>query len=66
MRAKREYEFGPEYAVPPGATLHEVMEFMQMSQKELAQRTGLTERTLPRILNSASVATESISPDFFP
>ena len=49
MRAKRKYEFEPDYAVPPGATLHEVMESLQMSQKELAQRTGLTEQTLTRI-----------------
>jgi Plasmid maintenance system antidote protein len=49
MRAKRKDEFEPDYAVPPGATLHEVMESLQMSQKELAQRTGLTEQTLTRI-----------------
>jgi HTH-type transcriptional regulator / antitoxin HigA len=49
MRAKRKYEFESDYAVPPGATLHEVMESLQMSQKELAQRTGLTEQTLTRI-----------------
>ena len=49
MRAKRKYEFEPDYAVPPGVTLHEVMESLQMSQKELAQRTGLTEQTLTRI-----------------
>lgn len=49
MRAKRKYEFEPDYAFPPGATLHEVMEYLQMSKKELAQRTGLTEQTLTRI-----------------
>jgi addiction module HigA family antidote len=53
MRAKRKYEFEPDYAVPPGATLHEVMESLQMSQKELAQRTGLTEQTLTRIFKGA-------------
>lgn len=42
MRAKGKYAFEPDYAVPPGVTLREVMEFLQMSQKELAQRTELT------------------------
>ncbi|MDD2467739.1 MAG: helix-turn-helix transcriptional regulator [Desulfobulbus sp.] len=49
MRGKRKDEFEPDYEVPPGVTLHEVMESLQMSQKELAQRTGLTEQTLTRI-----------------
>ena len=49
MKAKRKYAFIPDYAIPPGATLREVMESLQMSQKELAQRTGLTEQTLTRI-----------------
>jgi addiction module HigA family antidote len=47
--ARKKYEFEPDYAVPPGDTLLEVMESLGMSQKELAIRTGLTEQTLTRI-----------------
>jgi len=50
MAAKRKkYEFEPDYAVSPGTTLLEVMESLEMSQKDLALRTGLTEQTLNRI-----------------
>ena len=49
MRAKKKYTFTPDYAVPPGATLQEVMTSLGMPQKELAVRTELTEQTLNRI-----------------
>lgn len=49
MKAKRQYKFEPDYAVPPGQTLQEVMESLDMSQKELAVRTGLTVQSLIRI-----------------
>ena len=47
--AQKKYGFEPDYAVPPGATLLEVMESLEMTQKELALRTDLTEQTLTRI-----------------
>jgi len=49
MMAKRRYGFDPDYAVPPGSTLQEVMESLGMTQKELSVRTGLTVQTLNRI-----------------
>jgi addiction module HigA family antidote len=49
MEAKRKYSFQPDYAVPPGQTLQEVMESLNMSQKELAVRTGLSVQSLNRI-----------------
>ncbi|WP_320361316.1 helix-turn-helix domain-containing protein [Syntrophotalea acetylenica] len=49
MKAKRQHYFEPDYAVPPGETLYEVMESFDMTQKELAKRLGLTEQTLIRI-----------------
>lgn len=49
MKALRKYTFEPDYAVPPGATLAETMEALEMTQKELATRTGLTVQTLNRI-----------------
>jgi len=49
MIAKKKYEFIPDYAVPPGETLREVMESLDMNQKELAARTELTVQTINRI-----------------
>lgn len=49
MKATRKYEFEPDYAVAPGETLYEVVESLNMNQRELATRTGLTVQTLNRI-----------------
>jgi addiction module HigA family antidote len=49
MKAKKQYEFQPDYAVCPGETLQEIMESFNMSQKELAVRAGLTVQSLNRI-----------------
>ena len=49
VRATRKYGFEPDYAIPPGETLREVMESLGMSQKELARRTDLTVQSLNRI-----------------
>ncbi|MBI5558923.1 MAG: helix-turn-helix domain-containing protein [Deltaproteobacteria bacterium] len=50
LTAQKKYEFEPDYAIPPGATLLEVMESLEMTQKEMAVRTGVTEQTLTRII----------------
>ena len=47
--AKKRYDFEPDYAVPPGETLKEVMESLGMTQRELAVRTVLTVQSLNRI-----------------
>lgn len=52
LTAQKKYEFEPDYAVPPGDTLLEVMESLEMTQKELAKRAGLTEQTLNRIFKA--------------
>ncbi len=49
MEKTKKYAFTPDYAVPPGKTLQEVMASKGMSQKELGIRTGLTQMTLNRI-----------------
>jgi len=49
LKAKKIYGFEPDYAIPPGETLKEVMASLNMSQKELAIRTGLTVQSLNRI-----------------
>ena len=51
MKAKKKYRFEPGYDVPPGETLREVMESLDMTQKELASKTELTVQALTRIFN---------------
>jgi HTH-type transcriptional regulator / antitoxin HigA len=51
VKARRQYGFEPDYAVPPGQTLREVVESKGMSQRELADRIGLTVQSLSRILS---------------
>ena len=50
MKATKKYGFDPDYAIPPGETLKELMESLEMSQKELSKRTGLTVQSLSRII----------------
>lgn len=59
MCKKRETEFNLDYAVPPGETLLETLEYIGMSQTELAERTGRPIKTINGIING-SVA---ITPD---
>ena len=49
VKATNKYTFEPDYAVAPGETLRETMEALDMRQKELAIRTGLTVQSLIRI-----------------
>lgn len=49
-KTRPQFEFEPDYAVAPGATLAELIESLDMPQKELALRTGLTEQSIIRIL----------------
>lgn len=49
LKSDKKLGFEPDYAVPPGVTLKEVMESLNMSQKELAVRTGVTVQTINRI-----------------
>ena len=50
LTVKKRYEFEPDYAISLGETLKETMESLDMGQKELAVRTGLTVQTLNRIM----------------
>jgi HTH-type transcriptional regulator / antitoxin HigA len=49
MKAKRLYSYEPDYAVPPGETLQEVMQSLDMTQRDLAARAELTVQSLIRI-----------------
>ncbi|NQT40145.1 MAG: ImmA/IrrE family metallo-endopeptidase, partial [Planctomycetes bacterium] len=45
------YKFDPDYVVAPGATLKESIDDKGISQTQLAQRTGLAEKTISQIIN---------------
>ena len=51
MKAKRLYNYEPDYAVPPGETLREVIDSMEMTHAEFATRLDVTPVSLSRILN---------------
>ena len=59
MADMRETEFHPDYAVPPGETLQETLDYIGMSQTELAERTGRPIKTINGIVKG----TTSITPD---
>lgn len=48
------FEFKPNIAVPPGETLKEHIENINMSQIDLAKRTGLTQKHISEIINAKS------------
>lgn len=49
----------PDYAIPPGMTLKEVLVARGMSQKELAERTERPHKTINEIVNGK----EAITPE---
>lgn len=53
------FPYEPDYAVPPGETLAEVLQAREMSQAELARRTGLSAKHINLILKGSA----SITPD---
>lgn len=50
VKAKKKHLFDPDYAVPPGETLREVLDSLDMTQKDLGIRTELTNQTINRII----------------
>ena len=43
-------KYQPDYAVPPGATLQEVLDEAGMTQAELAERTGLSAKHINQVI----------------
>lgn len=57
VKAKKQYVFDPDFAVPPGESIAETIETLGMNQKELATRTGLTEQSIYRIIKGTQPIT---------
>lgn len=49
--------FEPDYALPPGATLRDVIEEREMTQADLARRLGMAEKTVSQIMNGVAPLT---------
>lgn len=59
-------EYRPDYAVPPGEILAEEMEAKQLSQSDLADRTGLSRKTINEIVNGKAPITPETALKFEP
>lgn len=60
MVTRTAFEFNPDYAIPPGETLLELLETISMSQAELAERTGRPTKTINEIIKGkASITPET-------
>src|SRR5947207_6824141 len=57
MGAERTYAYSPDYAVPPGDTLLEVIESLGITQAELAERTGRPTKTINEIIQGKAAIT---------
>jgi HTH-type transcriptional regulator / antitoxin HigA len=57
ITAKKKIKYNPDYAIPPGETLEETIESLNMSQAELSRRTELTIQTINRIFKGSQPIT---------
>lgn len=55
--AKERYPYRPSHVLPPGDTLRETLEALEMSQTLLAQRTGLSGKHINQIIQGQSALT---------
>lgn len=51
------HEFVPDYAVPPGATLRETLDHLEMSQAEFARRSDLSAKHVNQIIQGEAPIT---------
>jgi addiction module HigA family antidote len=64
MGAKPAKTFSPDYAVPPGETVLEVIESLGITQSELAERTGRPKKTINEIINGKAAITPETALQF--
>jgi HTH-type transcriptional regulator / antitoxin HigA len=51
------YQFEPDYAVPPGATLKETLDAKGLTQTDLCARTGMSDKVINQIVNGVAPIT---------
>ena len=64
MVNKRNDQYNPDYAVPPGENLLEIIESLGMSQTELAERTHRPKKTISEIINGKTAITPETAIQF--
>lgn len=57
-------DYNPNVAIHPGFTLEETLDSLGMSQKDLAERTGLTEKHISQIINCKASITPATAIKF--
>lgn len=57
-------EYEPDFVTPPGDSLADVLETIEMTQAELAQRTGRSLKTINEIIKGKSPVTPEMSLQF--
>lgn len=57
-RTKTRIPYEPDYAIAPGRTLLETIETLGIDQNELAERTGLTSKTINQIIKGKAPLTQ--------
>ncbi len=61
MKAKKKYEFEPDYRVPPGWTLKEYLEECNISKEVFAESININLDTLENIFIGKQVLTEDLT-----
>lgn len=57
MRRKEENEYHPNVVTPPGQTLQETLSALDITKAELADRIGMTPKTVGEIVNHSAAIT---------
>jgi HTH-type transcriptional regulator / antitoxin HigA len=64
MDVKHRPNFAPDYAVPPGATVRELLETLDLTQSDLAERTGRPKKTINEIIQGKAAITPDTALQF--
>jgi len=64
VNEKELIKFEPNYPIPPGETLLETLEYLGMTQAELAKRTGRPKKTINEIIKGKIAITPETALQF--
>jgi addiction module HigA family antidote len=64
MATRKKFKYEPDYAIPPGESLIEALESLQMTQAELATRTGRPIKTINEIAKGKTAITPDTALQF--
>lgn len=61
MNNLQNHKFAPDYLVTPGEVLAEYLDELRMTQAELADRTGLTQKNINKIMKTKAPITPGVA-----